>query len=635
MADTIEKQETHRFNAEVSKVLKLVIHSLYTNRDIFLRELISNASDACEKLRYLTLVEADKYKDSGDLHISLAIDKTAQTLSITDSGIGMNRDELINNLGTIAKSGTEQFFSQLTGDNKKDTSLIGQFGVGFYSVYMVADKVQVLSRKAGEPEAWLWESDGEGEFTITQTSSDTLQHGTQITLHLKGDSERYLDKFALQHIVETYSDHIAFPIELKGDGDEVSEIVNSSSALWTRQKSEISEEQYREFYHHVGHTADEPFLTLHNKVEGKLSYTNLLFVPSLQPFDLFHPDRRRRVKLYVRRVFITDENVDLIPHYLRFLRGVVDSEDMPLNISRETLQANPQLTSIRDSITKRVLQELKKKAEKDPEAYKEFWTNFGSVLKEGLCEGMPNKEPLLDACRFHSTRDNGASLTGLDDYIARMKEGQKHIYYITGDRLEAIRQSPQLEGFAKNEIEVLLLSDHVDDFWVTVAPEFKNKRFRSVLIAGKDLEKFSAQTTEEAKKVESEPEAEENKASMDALIIAMRQILGDEVKDIRTTAKLTESPVCLATDEGAMSMRMERFLVEHKQLNGASGRILEINPHHPIISGLAKRVSEGDTSPEIEDMAHMLLDQAKIIEGEELKDPAAFTRRINALLAKQ
>ena len=620
--------KTHAFGAETSKVLKLVIHSLYTNKDIFLRELISNASDACEKLRYLAQSDTALLKEDSDLKISLYADEKAGTLTITDNGIGMDDKDLVSNLGTIARSGTEHFFEQLTGDSKKDASLIGQFGVGFYSVFMVADSVTVLTRKAGDKQGFLWESDGEGEFTIAK-AEEVLPRGTSITIHFNKESQKYLDKFKLQHIVETYSDHIAFPITYQDAESDAAEVINQGSALWTRPKSEIKPEQYKKFYHHVGHTADEPFLTLHNQVEGKLSYTNLLFIPTIRPFDLFHPDRKRRVKLYVRRVFITDENVDIIPHNLRFLRGIIDSEDLPLNISRETLQDNPVLTQIRESITKKVLGELKKKAQKDADAYAKFWANFGGVLKEGLCDAVTNKEPLLEVCRFHSTKAD-AGLTGLDDYITRMPEGQEFIYYLTGDRLDSMRTNPQLEGFTKKGIEVLLLNDHVDDFWTTVVPEFKGKRLKSVMTAGKELEKLGK---EEASKKDALQEKNDN-AEISTLIAALKLTFGDEIKDVRTTGKLTGSPVCLAIEEGGMSMRMERFLVEHKQLPGTSARILEINPDHPIIKALAKTVHKDGLKGDAEDTARILLDQARIIEGEELSDPNAFMQRINALLAK-
>jgi molecular chaperone HtpG len=632
----VSEAKTLPFNAEISKVLKLVIHSLYTNKDIFLRELISNASDACEKLRYLALTQPDLLQDAPDLKICISVDEKAKTLTVADNGVGMSYDDLVNNLGTIAKSGTEQFFEQLTGDARKDASLIGQFGVGFYSVFMVADNVQVTTRKAGEKIGYVWESAGEGDFSITPAQAD-VPRGTAITLHLREDASDYLDKFRVQRIVNTYSDHISFPIEYQDEEGDATEVINEGSALWTRTKSDITEDQYREFYHHVGHTADEPFLTMHNQVEGKLSYTNLLFIPTIRPFDLFHPDRRRRVKLYVKRVFITDENVDLIPHYLRFLRGIVDSEDLPLNISRETLQDNPMLAHIRESLTKRVLTELKRKAEKDTESYAAFWGNFGSVLKEGLCEGIQNKELLLETCRFHSTHASGNALTSLDDYISRMKDGQQNIYYITGDRLDSMRKSPQLEGFAKNGIEVLLLNDHVDDFWVTVVQAFKNKGFKNVLNAGAELEELSDAKTH---KPEKEDAAEHDEkpaavADMDVLVAAFKEIFGEQVQDVRATSKLTESPVCLAVDEGMMSMRMERFLVEHKQLPTASARILEVNPEHSIIKHLSDALKNGKKLQDIEDTAWLLLDQARIIEGEELSDPSAFSKRINALIAQK
>lgn len=621
------KEQTHSFGAETSKILKLVIHSLYTNKDIFLRELVSNASDACEKLRYLALTKPELIKDDSELKIRLSVDKETKTLTVTDNGIGMDKNDLIHNLGTIAKSGTEEFLGQLTGDTKKDASLIGQFGVGFYAVFMVADQVTVETRKAGSQKSYIWESAGEGEFTIREAKGK-LPRGTKITVKLRKDADEYLDKFRISHVVSVYSDHIAFPISFKGEGDEAEEVINAGSALWSRAKSDITDEQYKEFYHHVGHSSDDPWMTLHNQVEGKLSYTNLLFIPSVRPFDLFHPDRRRRVKLYVKRVFITDENVDLIPHHLRFLRGVIDSEDLPLNISRETLQDNPLLRQIRDSITKRVLGELKKKAAKDKEAYAEFWKNFGGVIKEGLCEMSPSKELLLEACVFNSTHDE--HYASLDEYVSRMKPEQEHIYYLTGDRLEALRNHPQLEGFAAKGIEVLLLHDHVDDFWVTVTPDFKGKKFKSVLSAGEELDKVESKDKEDKK---DEPEAAKQE-DMDALIAALKTIYGEEVQDVRTTSKLTESPVCLAIEEGSMSMRMERFLVEHKQLAATSARIMEINPKHPIIASLAKAVVKEGASAQVEDTAQLLLDQARIIEGEELKDPSAFSKRMNALLTK-
>lgn len=616
--------ERHAFDAEISKVLKLMIHSLYTNKDIFLRELISNASDACDKLRYASVTQSELLGSDADLKITLSSDKKAQTITIADNGIGMSREELVSNLGTIAKSGTQDFLSALTGDTKKDISLIGQFGVGFYSAFIVADKVTVISRKAGEEAGHVWESEGTGEFTIDTASK--AERGTSITLHIQANEKEYLDPFRLKHIAQTYSDHISFPIEYK-DEEGKTEIINKASALWVRPKNEITEEQYKEFYHHVAHSPDQPWMTLHNKAEGKLEYTNLLFIPSTQPFDLFHPDRKRRVKLYVKRVFITDEGTDIVPQYLRFLRGVVDSEDLPLNISRETLQQNPMLARIQESIVKRVLGELKKQADKKPEDYALFWKNFGAVLKEGLCEAIAPKEQILEACRFASTYSEG--LVSLDDYISRMKEGQEHIFYLVGDNAELLARSPQLEGFKKRGVEVLLFSDHVDDFWVNVVPNYKGKPFLSVTRSNTELDKIAGEIKDEAKS-----QGEETKS--EPLIAVLKKIYGEKVKDVRVTHKLSGSAVCLAVEQGAMDIRLERFLREQKQLATTYAKILEINPEHEVIRSLSKRVEGGATEadPTISDIALLLLDQAKILEGEEISDPAGFSQRINHFLAK-
>ncbi|NBO17919.1 MAG: molecular chaperone HtpG [Proteobacteria bacterium] len=616
-----KNEEKLKFSAEISKVLQLMIHSLYTNKDIFLRELISNASDACDKLRYAAITTPELAKDAAEYEIHISIGKDARTLTISDNGIGMSRDDLVNNLGTIAKSGTQEFLGQLSGDGKKDLPLIGQFGVGFYSAFMVANKVDVVSRKAGSDEAWAWESEGLGEFTVREGAREG--RGTSITLHLKEGEDEYLDKFRLRHIVQTYSDHISFPIRIT-DEEGVTETVNTASALWMRSKSDVTPEQYKEFYHHVAHLPDEPWLTLHNKAEGKLEYTNLLFVPSMKPFDLFHPDRKRRVKLYVKRVFITEENVDLVPHYLRFLRGVVDSEDLPLNISRETLQSNPLLGKIKDAVAKRVLAELKKKSDADAEGYQKFWANFGPVLKEGLCEATTPREQILDACLFHSTY--GDVPVSLDSYISRMKEGQKDIFYLTGENIEAMRASPQLEGFAARGVEVLLMCDHVDDFWVNVVFEHKGKTFKSVTRADIDLDAV-AKPEEKAEDKAEKPD--EDKLAQ--LCQRLKTILGDTVSEVRPTNKLSSSAVCLAVREGAMDFRLERFLIEQKQLATAAAKILEVNPEHAIIRSLIGKL-EGGT--DMEDVAWMLLDQARILEGEPVSDPAAFTRRLQSFVEK-
>ena len=616
---TEKNEEKLKFSAETGKILQLMIHSLYANREIFLRELISNASDACDKLRYEAITRPELIKDGNELKVNILINKEKRTIIVTDSGIGMNRDELIANLGTIAKSGTQEFLSRMTGDNKKDIPLIGQFGVGFYSSFMIADKVTVVSTHAGEEESWQWESEGAGEFMIAP--AEKSPRGTSVTLHLKTGEDQYLDSFKLRHIVATYSDHISFPIDII-DEEGKTETVNTASALWMRPKSDISSEQYKEFYHHVSHSPDEPWLTLHNRAEGKLEYTALLFIPSLKPFDLFHPDRKRRVKLYVRRVFITEENADLVPHYMRFLRGVIDSEDLPLNVSRETLQVNPLLGKIRDSVTRRVLLELKKKGENEAD-YETFWKNFGPVLKEGLCEAASPREQILEVCRFYSTV--GHALTSLDDYISRMKEGQEQIYYLTGEHIETLRASPQLEGFAKKGIEVLLMTDHVDDFWASVVADYKGKKFKSVTRADIDLDNVTGEKSEEKK-----PEAKSDDAEVKALCARIREILGDKIKDVRATSKLTNSAVCLAVEEGAMDFRLERFLIEQKQLSAATAKILEINPGHPIIRSLAAKPA----APETEDIVWLLLDQARIALGEEISDPAAFTRRLQGFMEK-
>jgi len=616
---TQKNEELLKFNAEVGKVLQLMIHSLYTNRDIFLRELISNASDACDKLRYEAITNPELLKDSAELAIRIALDKEARTLTITDTGIGMSRDELVHNLGTIAKSGTQEFLTKLSGDTKKDTSLIGQFGVGFYSAFMVADKVSVISKRAGAEAAWQWESDGMGEFRIAEVDAPAPR-GTSITLHLKTGEDDYLDAFRLRHIVETYSNHIAFPITLAYE--ETSEVVNAGSALWTLPKSEISPEQYTEFYRHVSHSPDEPWLTLHNKNEGKLDFTNLLFIPSIKPFDLYHPDRKRRVKLYVKRVYITEENIELVPAYMRFLRGVIDSQDLPLNISRETLQANPVLANIKEAAVKRVLSELRKKSEQDNEGFQQFWNNFGPVLKEGLCESYSPRETILEVCRFASTQQDS---TSLDAYISRMKEGQDELYYATGDSLAALKASPQLEGFTARGIEVLLLTDHVDDFWVNVVQDYKGKKFKSITRSDIALEKFPV-TEEKEKEAEKETLSGDE---VDALCKRIKATLGEYVRDVRPTHKLGASAVCLSTPEGSMDFRFERFLIEQKQLANAAAKILEINPQHPIIQSLAHSGEKAN-----DDIIWLLFDQARILEGDSVLNPADFTRRLQGFLEK-
>jgi len=616
-------QETKTFQAEVSRLLDIVAHSLYSEKEIFLRELISNASDACDRLRYAALTEPTLAEGDTNYRVVLTPVKSSRTLTVADNGIGMNRDDLIENLGTIARSGTAAFMNQLTGDARKDMSLIGQFGVGFYSAFMVADKVEVLSRKAGDSEGWRWVSDGKGEFTIEPAPN--LTRGTRITLHMREGEDEYLDPHRIRQIVKTYSDHIALPIVL-ADGNK-EETINTASALWTRPRSEITPEQYKEFYHHVGHGFDDPWLTLHAKAEGVLEYTYLLFVPSAKPFDLFDPERKSRLKLYVRRVFITDEGTDLLPAYLRFVRGIVDSEDLPLNISREMLQSNPMVTRMRQALTRRVLGELGKKAEEAPEEYAKFWDNFGAVLKEGLYEDREQRDALVGLARFRSSARDG--LISLDEYVAAMKEGQDAIYTITGDSLDLVRKSPQLEGFRARGVEVLLLTDPIDEFWVPALGNYKDKPFKSATRGGVDLAKIKPldEKTDEAEKP-APP------AKLASLIAIFKLALGDAVKDVRGSDRLTDSAVCLVADEGDMDMHLERLLKQHRQLDTASKRILELNPRHSLIERLAASVSEAGASDQLSEFAWLLLDQARIIEGEQLPDPPAFARRLAMLLER-
>ena len=625
MTKTIEKTETKTFAAETARVLQLMIHALYTNRDIFLRELISNASDACDKLRYEAQTNNALMGDVSDLTIHIDFDEKKKTITVTDTGIGMDREDLIEHLGTIAKSGTGEFLSQLSGDATKDVNLIGQFGVGFYSAFMVADRVTVTSRKAGKDEAWQWESDGSGTYTISP--ADEAKRGTSITLHVKKEAKEYLDFHKLSNIVNTYSDHIGFPITMT-DGEDNTRTLNEGGAIWTRPKAEVTEEQYNEFYRHVAHSPEKPWAVLHNKAEGKVEYTSLLYVPGIKPFDLFHPERTRRVKLYVKRVYITDEGVELIPPYLRFLRGVVDSADLPLNISRETLQKSAVLDKIRESVTSRVLTEFKKRAEKEPEAYEKFWDNFGAAIKEGLCEANSPREKILEACRFYSST-SPEKLISLAEYKARMKVGQEAIYFLTGDNVESLKHSPQLEGFTKRGIEVLLLTDHVDDFWPNVTQAYAETPFRSVTKAGADLEQFKLDGEEE--KAE---EAAEQSDDIKALCEAMEKLFGPAVAAVRTTRKLSDTPICLGVAEGAMDMRMERFLADHKQLPKRAPKLVEINPTHPVIVKLAQQVVTGGMNAQTEDALWLLFDQALITEGEPVIDTGAFAKRLSQFLSR-
>jgi molecular chaperone HtpG len=617
-------EEKLRFETEVSRLLHIVANSLYSQKEIFLRELISNASDACDRLRYEALTQPDLIAEDPEFRVRISIDDKARVLEISDNGIGMNRDALISDLGTIARSGTSAYLEEHQNDEGADLSTIGQFGVGFYSAFMVASDVEVVSRRAGEDQAWRWASDGTGEFTIAEAESE--RRGTTIRLNLRKGEDEFLDTIRLRQIVKIYSDHIALPIVLAGDdGDET---VNEASAIWTRQKKDVTDDQYKEFYRHVG-GFDDPWMTLHWNVEGTLEYRNLLYVPSARPFDLFDPSRKHGVRLYVKRVFITAEADGLVPPWLRFLRGVVDSEDLPLNVSRELLQDSPMIARMRKAIAKRVLTELGKKADKKPDEYKTFWDNFGAVIKEGLYEDFENRDEILKVVRFHSTT-SGDNLISLAEYIGRMKEGQDPIYYISGEDLDQVRKSPQLEGFAAKGIEVLLLTDAVDDFWVPSIGEFEEKPFKSATRAGADLDKVK--TTEKQDK-KDEAEASFNESKADALIAMFKLTLQEEVKDVRISERLTDSAVCLVSDEGDMDLRIERMLKQHNQLDETLKRILEINPKHPLVNSLAESVGKDGAGEKVKNAAWLLLDEARIMEGEQVPDPSAFSRRLNTMIS--
>lgn len=619
--------QTMTFQAEVTRLLHIVTHSLYSQKEIFLRELISNASDACDKLRFAAQTDASLWDGDNELRVSLSVDKVARTLTIADNGIGMSRDELVANLGTIARSGTGEFMAGLSGDNAKDMSLIGQFGVGFYSAFMVAAKVEVVSRRAGEPEAWRWISDGSGSFTIGEAEHEG--RGTTILLHLREGEDEFLDPANLRRIVKAYSDHIALPVVLLEEGKD-NETLNAASALWTRAKSDVTEEQYKDFYHHVAHAFDDPWLTLHTRAEGKLDYTLLLYVPTMQPRDLFDPARKPALKLYVRRVFITDNCEGLVPSWLRFLRGVVDSADLPLNVSREMLQNNPVLARIKQAITRRVLSELERKAEKEPEAYATFWETFGAVLKEGIYEDAEHREKLLKLARFRSSTQDG--WVSLDEYVSRLKTNQTALYTITGDQLETLKRSPQLEGFRAKGVEVLLLTDPVDDFWLSMVTDWQGKPFRSVTRGGADLDQIEAAA--DAPQPEDKGEAVEG-AALGTLVAALKTILGEAVRDVRESARLTDSACCLVAADGDMDMHLERLLRMNKQLSalGPSLRILEINPRHPLIRRMAERAAAPGAADALQDAAHLLLDQAKLVEGEVLTDATAFAQRLARVMA--
>jgi molecular chaperone HtpG len=620
-------RETLGFQAEVRQLLHLMVHSLYSNREIFLRELISNASDACDKLRFEALHNTALFEGDSELKIRVEYDTSARTLTVADNGVGMSREEVIANLGTIAKSGTQEFFARLTGDQQKDARLIGQFGVGFYSSFIVADEVTVDTRRAGEkPDQGVrWISDGGGEFTVEMI--EKVDRGTAVTLHLREGQDDLLAGHRLREIIRRYSDHIVQPIlmrkETYKDGKyektTEEETVNQASALWARPKTEVSDEQYREFYKHVSHDFDDPLAWVHARVEGRQEFTQLLYIPSRAPFDLWDRQSRHGIKLYVRRVFIMDDAEQLLPPYLRFVRGIVDSNDLPLNVSREILQESKDIEAIRGGCTKRVLTLLADLAANDNDKYAKFWDAFGRVLKEGIGEDYSNKERIAGLLRFASTHaDTPDETVSLADYVGRMREGQDKIWYVTAETFNAAKNSPHLEVFRKKGVEVLLLSDRVDEWVVAHLSEFEGKPLRSVSRGGLDLGGLEDQ----AEKMEQEREA----AGLEDLVAKIRTSLGARVKDVRVTHRLTESPACLVADEHDVGGNLARLLKAAGQDAPAAKPILEINPQHPVVLRLK------DEQRMFDDWAAVLLDQALLAEGGQLDDPAAFVRRVNQLM---
>ncbi len=627
MAKSSSQKETLGFQAELKQLLQLMIHSLYSNKEIVLRELISNASDASDKLRFSALSDNTLYGGDSDLKISIAFDKAARTLIITDNGIGMSRTEVIENIGTIAKSGTKEFFNSLTGDQAKDANLIGQFGVGFYSAFIIADKVSLTTLRAGETEAVKWESAGEGDFTLEPADKKT--RGTEIVLHLRDGEDEFLNDWKLKSIIRKYSDHITLPIVMKKsewkDGEQVpmdeEETVNKASALWARAKNDITEEEYQEFYKHVSHDFENPLTWSHNRVEGNQEYISLLYVPSKAPFDLYDRERSHGIKLYVKRVFILEDAEKLMPQYLRFVRGVIDSADLPLNVSREILQHSKDIDAIKAASVKKVLGLLEDFAENKSEQYQAFWGEFGRVLKEGPGEDFANKEKIAGLLRFASTHlDTEAQVVGFKDYIARMKDGQEAIYYITADSFAAAQHSPHLEIFRKKGIEVLLLSDRVDEWMLGGLTEFDGKKLQSIAKGDLDLGKLEDEAEKEAKKQVED-------AAKD-LVEKVKATLGEQVKEVRVTHRLTDSPACLVAGENDLSGNLERMLKAAGQKTPESKPTLEINPTH----GLVERLKSEKDDAKFNDLAHLLFDQALLAEGGQLNDPARFVKRMNSLL---
>ncbi|WP_018174579.1 MULTISPECIES: molecular chaperone HtpG [unclassified Thioalkalivibrio] len=625
--------ETRRFETEVSQLLQLMIHSLYSNREIFLRELISNGADACDKLRFEALAQPDAIPQPAELAIDVEVDKEARSVTVRDNGIGMSRDEVIEHIGTIARSGTKAFLDKLTGDQKKDSQLIGQFGVGFYSSFIVADHVRLETRRAGTPEeaGTRWESRGDGEYTLTDC--ERPEAGTEITLTLKEDADEFLESFRLRHIISRYSDHVAFPIRMRKADDDGKptdewETVNRASALWTRPKSEISDDEYREFYKHVAHDFEDPSAWTHNHVEGRQEYTTLFYIPKRAPFDLWDRDARHGVKLYVKRVFIMDDAEKLLPNYLRFVRGVVDSADLPLNVSREILQDNRLVDSIRSGSVKKILGLLESIAKNEPEKYAEIWQNFGRVLKEGPGEDHANREQIAGLLRFASTQnDDDTQNASLADYIGRMKDGQDAIYVISADNASAARNSPHLEIFRKHGIEVLLLSDRVDEWLLSHLREFDGKPIKNVAKGDLDLDKIIGEDAAKEGAADDSAKADEDLGDLPERIQAA---LGERVDSVRASKRLVDSPACIVLGEHEMALYLQELLKQAGQETFSSKPVLEINPKHPLVERL--RAAEGD---DFGDLASLLFDQSLLAEGGQLEDPSGFVSRLNRLLLQK
>ncbi len=623
--------ETLNFNADVSRLLDIVANALYTNHDVFLRELISNAADACDRLRYDAIQNPELTKDNPDFRVHIYKDADTRTLTVIDNGIGMDHDELVDNLGTIAKSGTATLMEQMK-DEKDPLKLIGQFGVGFYASYMVADKVTVTSRKAGDNKTWAWESDGRSGFTIREATKGEAksldgERGTAIALHIKDEGSEFLIDEKTKQTIETYSDHIDVKIfqntpedTAKGEGKPV----NSASAIWMRPKNEITKEQYTEFYKHITHGFDEPLMTSHWRAEGKIEFNALLFIPTLRPWDLYDPGRKNTMRLYVRRVFISDDLEGLTYPWLRFVRGVIDSEDLPLNISRESLQFNPIISRIRSSVTKHILSDFDKLSRDDPPAFFTFWGQFGPAIKEGLYDAAEHREALFKICRFFSTHADD-KFVSLEDYVSRMKEGQKDIYYISGENLDMLKNSPQIEGFKSRGLEVLFFTDTIDDFWLQQVQDYQGKTFKSVTKGDIDLTEDTTTTS---------AEKDTNDSSCNKLIEELKTLLSDDIEDVRISKRLTDSPVCLIAPDSGVDMHMERVLKVHQKYQGSSKPVLEINTGHALIKKLAKLAEKEPANDDMKEAGLLLLDQARIIQGQPLSNPAAFAQRMASFMER-